>query len=328
MAVQLTSDRDSISAIDERVDERAARLALRSQVAKLERELAEIVAESFPYVAVPAEDISLPSPANRCGPSLLDLGQLERTRDELAGRIQRARRAVVERSEHHARAHQLLERMKLEPGRYKFVRLPVRELGEGGCGVWEVRPRLGLIGMLAGWWQVKLSSGCPLGWGSRESVAPGGWAPIMWGSRESVAPILEGGMGAAGLEHRHEGLALAVGEGAEGLLLGHGHLGEEFARAGLAPAALAGEEVGDGHAGGLPGAVQQDIGNVELAGGDLALEAGARQAHLVGSLERAQVLWPARPGCAPAGRGHGRCRVHDETLPVAPPSPGGRLSML
>jgi hypothetical protein len=25
-----------------------------------------------------------------------------------------------------------------------------------------VRPRLGLIGMLAGWWHVKLSSGCPL----------------------------------------------------------------------------------------------------------------------------------------------------------------------
>lgn len=29
-------------------------------------------------------------------------------------------------------------------------------------GVWQVRPRLGLIGMLAGWWHVKLSSGCPL----------------------------------------------------------------------------------------------------------------------------------------------------------------------
>jgi hypothetical protein len=28
--------------------------------------------------------------------------------------------------------------------------------------VWHVRPRLGLVGMLAGWWQVKLSSGCPL----------------------------------------------------------------------------------------------------------------------------------------------------------------------
>jgi hypothetical protein len=63
--------------------------------------------------------------------------------------------------------------MKLEPGRYKFVRLPVRDLGEGGCGVWEVRPRLGLIGMLAGWWHVKLSSGCPLSGGPRSLRGPG-----------------------------------------------------------------------------------------------------------------------------------------------------------
>jgi hypothetical protein len=42
------------------------------------------------------------------------------------------------------------------------VRVANRDLGENGCGVWQVRPRLGLIGMLMGWWQVKLSSGCPL----------------------------------------------------------------------------------------------------------------------------------------------------------------------
>jgi hypothetical protein len=52
--------------------------------------------------------------------------------------------------------------MLLEPGRYKFARIANRDLGEPGCGVWQVRPRLGLIGMLMGWWQVKLSSGCPL----------------------------------------------------------------------------------------------------------------------------------------------------------------------
>ena len=37
--------------------------------------------------------------------------------------------------------------------------------GDGGCGVYQVRPRLGIIGMLAGWWHVKLSSGCPLAQG-------------------------------------------------------------------------------------------------------------------------------------------------------------------
>jgi hypothetical protein len=60
------------------------------------------------------------------------------------------------------RSRELLDRMQLEPGRHKFMRLPVANLGQGGCGAWEVRPRLGLIGMLAGWWHVKLSSGCPL----------------------------------------------------------------------------------------------------------------------------------------------------------------------
>ncbi len=92
----------------------------------------------------------------------MDLGQLERTRDELAGRLQLARRATAQRVELETRARKLLERMKRDPRSYKFVRLPVRDLGEHGCGVWEVRPRLGLLGMLAGWWQVKLSSGCPL----------------------------------------------------------------------------------------------------------------------------------------------------------------------
>jgi hypothetical protein len=48
----------------------------------------------------------------------------------------------------------------------------VSDLGQGGCGVWQVRPRLGLIGMLAGWWQLKLSSGCPLGRGARSTRVP------------------------------------------------------------------------------------------------------------------------------------------------------------
>ena len=63
----------------------------------------------------------------------------------------------------HAANRVRLERILLEPGKYRFARISQRDLGEPGCGVWQVRPRLGLIGMLMGWWQVKLSSGCPLG---------------------------------------------------------------------------------------------------------------------------------------------------------------------
>jgi hypothetical protein len=52
--------------------------------------------------------------------------------------------------------------MLLAPERFKWVRVTNEELGETGCKSWHVRPRLGLIGMLAGWWHVKISSGCPL----------------------------------------------------------------------------------------------------------------------------------------------------------------------
>jgi hypothetical protein len=148
--------------------ERAARASLRAQIARLERELSAIVAERFPYLAAPAPPVSRAS-----GPSLLDLGELERSRDRLAGRVQEMRAHAGARLEHERRAREQLQRMKLEPGRYKFVRLPVKDLGQGGCGVWEVRPRLGLIGMLAGWWQLKLSSGCPLPRGSRSKRDPG-----------------------------------------------------------------------------------------------------------------------------------------------------------
>ncbi len=137
-------------------EERAAREALRLQIAKLEHELSGLVARAFPHIAprdAAGESFS--------GPRLLSLAELERSRDRLALRVGEVRGQVAERGALERRSRALLERMKLEPGRYKFARVPVADLGDGHCGVWEVRPRLGLIGMLAGWWQVKLSSGCP-----------------------------------------------------------------------------------------------------------------------------------------------------------------------
>ena len=84
-------------------------------------------------------------------------------RDALADRLAEARSELEERGERQEASRVLLERMLLEPGRHKFVRVgQPRARRAGGCGVWQVRPRLGLIGMLMGWWQVKLSSGCPL----------------------------------------------------------------------------------------------------------------------------------------------------------------------
>jgi hypothetical protein len=139
------------------LDERDARRALRAQIARLERELGEALVAAFPLAAV---DVRVPAPV--AGPRLLGLGELEALRDALAERLAGARAQVARTGEAQARNRALLEDMLLEPGRHKFARLPNRALGEGGCGVWEVRPRLGLIGMLMGWWHVKLSSGCPL----------------------------------------------------------------------------------------------------------------------------------------------------------------------
>jgi hypothetical protein len=156
---QLTVDRVDAEAIFGRgtaEDERAAREALRAQVSKLERELSGMVAYTFPHISphdAGGESFS--------GPRLLSLAELERVRDRLALRVGEVHGEVAERMALERRSRALLERMKLEPGRYKFARVPVADLGDGHCGVWEVRPRVGLIGMLAGWWQVKLSSGCP-----------------------------------------------------------------------------------------------------------------------------------------------------------------------
>lgn len=136
--------------------EDAARRTLRDQIARLERQLAGALVTGFPTQAI---DVAVPG---RGGPRLLDLGELEALRDDLAARLHDAQAALAERAASQREARALLESMYAHPRRHRFVRLPRSELGMGGCGSYEVRPRLGVIGMLAGWWHVKLSSGCPL----------------------------------------------------------------------------------------------------------------------------------------------------------------------
>ncbi len=63
------------------------------------------------------------------GPSIPGLGELERTRDRLAARLGELRARAARRSEHERDARELLERMRLEPGRYRYYRVPVRDLG-------------------------------------------------------------------------------------------------------------------------------------------------------------------------------------------------------
>jgi hypothetical protein len=136
------------------VDERAARRTLRDQIAHLEREhAAALIAARLP---------AGPPGVRSSGPRLLGLGELERIRDDLAGRVAGVREQAARQGERQAAKRVLIERMLLHPGEYKWVRVSNADIGEPGCKSWHVVPRLGLVGMLAGWWHVKISSGCPL----------------------------------------------------------------------------------------------------------------------------------------------------------------------
>jgi hypothetical protein len=142
--------------VQPQVDERAARRALRTQIARLERDLASAVIAAYPHLPAGTASVS------HAGPRLLGLAELERTRDALAGRLAEVREQAVRQGERQAEKRLLIERMLLDPGAYKWVRVSNGDIGEPGCKNWHVVPRLGIVGMLAGWWHVKISSGCPL----------------------------------------------------------------------------------------------------------------------------------------------------------------------
>ncbi len=138
-------------------DERPARAELRRQIARLEYQLSRRVIRAFPRLQIDAA-----VGGASAMPRALDLGDLERVRDELAERIGAADLALSERAELETRNRQILERMLASPADFKWMRISRAEVGQPGCGTWHSRPRFGLLGMLMGWWRVKISSGCPL----------------------------------------------------------------------------------------------------------------------------------------------------------------------
>jgi hypothetical protein len=137
------------------VDEHAARRTLREQIARLERELSAVAISAYPRFDARLQGPSL------AGPRILSLGELERVRDALATRVGALQDAAVAQQERQAAAAEQLERMLADPPGHKWRRISHADLGIPGCGDYHVRPKAGLLGMLMGWWQVKMSSGCP-----------------------------------------------------------------------------------------------------------------------------------------------------------------------
>jgi len=150
-------DRETRTALRVDGDERLARAELRRQIGRLEMQLGSLVSDAFPRLRL---DTGVAAISNE--PRALDLGDLEAVRDSLATRIGAAQRQLQEQAELETRNRELLERMLASPAEYKWLRIARADVGEPGCGHWHSRPRLGPLGMLMGWWRVRVSSGCPL----------------------------------------------------------------------------------------------------------------------------------------------------------------------
>jgi hypothetical protein len=146
--------------------ERRARQDLRRQIALLERRLAELFASAFPRQGIEWTVGAVG------GPRVLGVAELERVRDALAVRLHEAQAELECRGEVEERNRGLVEAMAADPRRYRWVRVSNEDVGEPGCRHWHSRPRWGIIGMLMGWWRVKLSSGCPLAKGLSAPANP------------------------------------------------------------------------------------------------------------------------------------------------------------
>ena len=403
-------DRTAHSSLVQPGDERLARAELRRQIGRLERAAGR---DSSPRPSRACGSTSA-CPPPRSEPRALGLGELEA--DPRRAR-RPGRRRPRERSASAPTWRPQPRAAGADAGRageLKWLRISRDDIGEPGCGHWHSRPRLGPLGMLMGWWRVKVSSGCPLSGRlaaverqSREAERADERPPAPWGSFPLAELTVLAGLvllaigffsgspTALGRRHRARrpsaasrsrsastspataptrrcspapsscsspaallylaGLVLrdlprrsarspssppsspcappsaappaaslqgrrparltpagqtksesrgadfagsapasseplAGGQGPEPLVLVQRQGLEELAGAGAAPAALARQQLGQGHALGLPGALRDHPGDVDLPAGDRALQLGPREPDPVGASKRLHVL--------------------------------------
>jgi hypothetical protein len=149
-------------------DERAARADLRRQIAVLEAALGRLFGSAFPRTGI---EFAVAAPG---GPRILPVDELERVRDSLAARLQEVKASLADHAQIEEQNRQLIEEMTADPEAHKWIRVSNEDIGEPGCRHWHSRPRWGLLGMLKGWWRVRVSSGCPLAKGLPSPLVPDG----------------------------------------------------------------------------------------------------------------------------------------------------------
>src|SRR5215207_1195022 len=142
-------------------DEHASRADLRRQIAALELELGRLFGSAFPRQGI---DFTVPGLG---GPRLLSVDELERVRDGLAARVQDVRLRLNDAGYVEQKNRELIEAMIADPASHKWIRVYNADIGEPGCKNWHAKPKWGPLGLMMGWWRVKISSGCPLAEGLR-----------------------------------------------------------------------------------------------------------------------------------------------------------------
>jgi hypothetical protein len=146
-----------------RSDEHAARRDLRRQIAALEAALGRLFGSAFPRT-----EIDFVVGSAQGGPRILSVDELERVRDAVAARLHDVKGTLYERGYVEEKKRGLIEEMLADPAAHRWTIVSNEDIGEPGCKHWHSRPRWGLLGMVMGWWRVRVSSGCPLAAG----VAP------------------------------------------------------------------------------------------------------------------------------------------------------------